>query len=109
MPKVSKKGWVYKPQTAKRAKQSRAARKGQLKPLCTNVKGGETSKPLHSSLGTLRSGKVSGMIHGSVAHNVKNLDNPGKAKVKRNRVFSNAIPHGYTRKEWEAKLKTVLR
>lgn len=107
--KVSLKGWIYKKQTNKRAKQSRAARKGQLKPLCTNVPGDETAKPLQSSLGTLRSGKVSGMITGSVAHNVKSLDGQGRLKKKANKVFSNAIPHGYTPKEWNERLKKVGR
>lgn len=108
--KVSKKGWVYKPQTNKRAKQSRAARKGQLKPLVDNKPGDKTDSHMSSPLGTLCAGKkVTGMVEGKVAHNVKSLDSLGTKIVKRNKVFSNAVPYGYTPKEWNEKLKRVLR
>lgn len=93
-------------------KKRKAVLKSQLSDVTRNKlslikhNGGETTnESMASPLGRASAS----MVHGRVAHNVKNLDNPGKAKVKRNKVFSNSVPHGYSKKEWNQQLKKVGR
>lgn len=63
-----------------------------------------TVKSLHGPLGSERTNMI---ITGKVAYQVKSLDSLG-IKIKRpNKMFSNAVPHGYTRREWNEQLKKL--
>lgn len=77
-------------------------RQGKTKKLEPTM-GEVTAKPMESPLGTAKTS----MIHGRVAHNVKSLDAPGTKISKPNKIFSNAIPHGYTRKTWNDRLQKI--